>query len=196
MLHNTRVDKRVMFACSNDYDAALVILAGVLDHPAVNLAISETCFDGTGGKCDLQHFRWVRTSSSDQNAGELVKAATTSIYRNVCQTKYARYNVMNVSEMMICSGKLEGSTYICQGDPGDPLILNEEQVGITSWSTGCAGKDKPAVYTSVPKLFPWIQREVESMEEVRTTLEQKGIPFHSDSQLVHVNKVVLELIQF
>lgn len=173
----------MFFVCSKNYDAALVVLDGAVDHPAITLAISETCFDGTGGKCDLQHFRWVRTTNQGKNIGKFLKAETTSMFRNFCREKYAKYNVRHVSEMMICTKKLKGSTYICRSGPGEPLMLEGKQVGIGSWSIGCTGKSKPAVYTSIPKLIPWIQREIDSMKEVQITLQ------NDNSSFVHVRVI-------
>ncbi|KAF4530668.1 hypothetical protein B566_EDAN004907 [Ephemera danica] len=54
---------------------------------------------------------------------------------------------------MICAGG--GGTGICSGDSGGPLLVNGEQVGITSWTRiPCA--QIPAVWTQVSYFRQWI----------------------------------------
>ncbi|GLH04354.1 Trypsin-2, partial [Gryllus bimaculatus] len=60
----------------------------------------------------------------------------------------------------ICAGTSEGGKNACIGDSGGPLIANDQQVGIVSWSViPCAKKGYPVVYTEVSHYIDWI-REV------------------------------------
>lgn len=63
---------------------------------------------------------------------------------------------------MFCAGKVEGGIDSCFGDSGGALVIDGIQYGIVSWGIGCALKNRPGVYASVPRLRKYI-------------LEQSGI---------------------
>lgn len=54
-----------------------------------------------------------------------------------------------------------------QGDSGGPLQVSETSnlcifyiVGVTSFGSGCGGKNTPGVYTRVSSYVDWIERTV------------------------------------
>jgi trypsin len=55
---------------------------------------------------------------------------------------------------MICGISTGGGP--CQGDTGDPLVYNDELIGMMSWSYGCGERKFPTVYTDVTKFRGWI----------------------------------------
>jgi len=66
------------------------------------------------------------------------------------------YGSTYVSSTMVCAGENTGGIDSCQGDSGGPLILNNEQVGIVSFGSGCAQAGFPGVYVRVATYASWI----------------------------------------
>ena len=63
----------------------------------------------------------------------------------------------------------------CGGDSGGPLILkaknNKEedvQVGVVSWGAGCSWKHYPGVYSNIPYVGSWIQKELCKLTSVKS----------------------------
>ncbi|XP_023711399.1 trypsin 3A1-like [Cryptotermes secundus] len=64
----------------------------------------------------------------------------------------------HVKPSNICAGMPGGGRGHCSGDSGGPLIVNEEQIGIVSWSVKpCAQAPYPGVYTEVAHYVNWIK---------------------------------------
>ena len=154
----------LLHACSKDFDAALIVLKEPIRMPPITLAATDSCFNVTKDDCELQHFGW----KMGYEAPGFQAASTTGISQDSCTEIFERLQIHTLTRNMLCAGKLISSTYICHSDPGAPLVLDGEQVGIASWSIGCADDAKPGVYTSIPKLLSWITREVDSVHEVST----------------------------
>jgi hypothetical protein len=66
----------------------------------------------------------------------------------------------------LCAGDLAaGGRGTCQGDSGGPLMVPKPgggwvQVGITSWSIGCAEPGQPDVYARVAAYSTWVERAI------------------------------------
>lgn len=112
-----------------------------------NLPISLTL-----QKVDLQIY-----SYEDCRAAHLLSPSDLDIYRtNICA---------GVPEM----GKSE-----CNGDSGGPLLVNNVQVGIVSWSLKpCAVAPYPGVYTAVSTYLDWIIHHTGIQFELNTFLIRK-----------------------
>lgn len=61
---------------------------------------------------------------------------------------------MNLREVCLGAGELDGSVGACEGDNGGPLVCEDELGvsylwGILSWGRGCGQQRSPSVYTQV-----------------------------------------------
>lgn len=74
------------------------------------------------------------------------------------------------SDSVICAGSLTGTKDSCDIDSGGPLMQPSQisdggyhayyQIGIASYSIGCARTDTPAVYTRVQHFLDWIEENL------------------------------------
>jgi len=66
-----------------------------------------------------------------------------------------------ITSKMVCAGYEAGKKDSCQGDSGGPLVKIEgnthTQVGIVSWGYGCAGREKPGVYSRISEEIDWMR---------------------------------------
>lgn len=72
------------------------------------------------------------------------------------------YNPMNfsVSHDMVCAGLSEDGGGTCHGDSGSPLTMSGFQLGVVSWSYGCARSGLPSVYARVAFFANWIRENL------------------------------------
>lgn len=102
---------------------------------------------------------WGATREGGSAANVLQKAQVRVINSTVCN------KLMNnqITSRMTCAGVLTGGVDACQGDSGGPMIsyMNERMylAGVVSWGDGCARRDKPGIYTAVPKFRGWIKEK-------------------------------------
>uniref|UniRef100_A0A3Q3X228 Peptidase S1 domain-containing protein n=1 Tax=Mola mola TaxID=94237 RepID=A0A3Q3X228_MOLML len=77
---------------------------------------------------------------------------------NECECSYPS----GITDNMICSGHRQGGKGICQGDGGGSLLIEDRnnsvwlQIGILSFTRGCALPMIPAGYTRVSRYQEWI----------------------------------------
>lgn len=77
-------------------------------------------------------------------------------------------NNSQFSDAVLCAGLAAGGKDSCQGDSGGPMMLpmyeNGKfpfyQIGIVSYSDGCARPNVPAVYTNVRNYVQWIKSKL------------------------------------
>ncbi|KAI9589979.1 chymotrypsin-like elastase family member 2A [Glossina fuscipes] len=76
----------------------------------------------------------------------------------------------------ICAGVPEGGKGQCSGDSGGPLLVNNTQVGIVSWSRKpCTQPPYPGVFTETSYYIGWILHTILNHEEAIGTEENEGV---------------------
>lgn len=105
---------------------------------------------------------WGALFSGGSPSQTLQEAKVQLIDRTTCNSRPV-YNGQ-ITDTMICAGKLEGGVDSCQGDSGGPLVIKENSlwwlVGDTSWGDGCAFRNKPGVYGNVTYFLDWIYEQM------------------------------------
>uniref|UniRef100_H3CH29 trypsin n=1 Tax=Tetraodon nigroviridis TaxID=99883 RepID=H3CH29_TETNG len=91
----------------------------------------------------------------------LKKTEVNLISHKLCQSP--SYYGKHITDNMLCAGSPDWTTDSCKGDSGGPLVCEASGrmflFGIVSWGVGCAGKNKPGVYTQVTNYNKWIAQE-------------------------------------
>ncbi|XP_047116000.1 trypsin alpha-3-like [Schistocerca piceifrons] len=99
---------------------------------------------------------WGTTESSTSVASALLKVDAPVWSDADCAATY-EYYFMSPRETNICAGEADRGE--CGGDGGGPLLVNGQQVGITSWGGyDCATADSPGVFTEVSYYVDWINQ--------------------------------------
>lgn len=102
---------------------------------------------------------WGATREGGAAAKILQKASVRIINRSVCNDLMGG----QITSRMFCAGILRGGVDACQGDSGGPLTSPEGGraflAGVVSWGDGCARRNKPGVYTTVPEFRGWIKEK-------------------------------------
>lgn len=140
---------------SNDI-AVLQLISPVQFGPGIGkikLANAGDGMLGEGTPCNLTG--WGYTKEMGQLTPVLQAVTVPVISQEKCVQAYHDTNAVTAS--MFCAGYLEGGTDSCQGDSGGPLVSDGKLVGIVSWGAGCARRDFPGVYASVPALRQFVR---------------------------------------
>uniref|UniRef100_K7F233 Peptidase S1 domain-containing protein n=1 Tax=Pelodiscus sinensis TaxID=13735 RepID=K7F233_PELSI len=78
---------------------------------------------------------------------------------DLCRDTHPRLITPN----MVCAGVVHGGTDFCQGDPGSPLICQQELQGISSWGfEGCSRPNRTGVFVKVCNYVPWLLQTMNS----------------------------------
>jgi len=144
-----------------DGDIALIRMSSPVDF---TVELAPACLPSPGN--DFAGYQgiiagWGRTSEKGKPSRELL-AATIQIYsQEQCHNK-SLYQKSQVTEHMMCAGRIEGGVDSCQGDSGGGLLITDAYnrmvaAGIVSWGEGCARPYRPGVYTRVNHYLSWIQ---------------------------------------
>ncbi|GBN81143.1 Proclotting enzyme, partial [Araneus ventricosus] len=76
-----------------------------------------------------------------------------------CRSTYERD--LQITDVHLCAGTLDGSKDSCQGDSGGPLVTVGKDkryylIGIVSFGKNCALQGYPGVYTRVTEYLDWL----------------------------------------
>lgn len=142
---------------SFDYDAVLVLLESPTVYPKVLLAENVDCFE-LNRDCSLQLLGWGKLDHNKGLADFLQRYSPPTLTREECREYHS---AIPITENMLCAGRMpSGGIGSCSGDSGGPALVIKDgiykQVGVISWSYGCADAHTPEVFTSIPSLYPWI----------------------------------------
>ncbi|XP_074528587.1 transmembrane protease serine 2, partial [Halichoeres trimaculatus] len=144
---------------TNDNDIALLKLTRPLKFSS---RVKPVCLPNVGVDLSAERQAWITGWGALRSSGpgpDILNQAQVTIYsRETCNQP--RVLDGEVTETMICAGKLEGGVDTCQGDSGGPLVVKEGDVwwlaGDTSWGIGCALRNKPGVYGNVTYFLDWV----------------------------------------
>ncbi|EDW77159.1 uncharacterized protein Dwil_GK22079 [Drosophila willistoni] len=142
-----------------DYDLAIVRLAKNLTYSHKVRAIPLSRKEVPAGTFATIS-GWGYTSQKASPSDRLRYARVPIINQTECR------NVMGknlITDRMICAGYTEGGVDACQMDSGGPLAVREKLHGIVSWGVGCAQANKPGVYTRIPVLLPWLEKQMKKL---------------------------------
>ncbi|XP_072455431.1 probable threonine protease PRSS50 [Notamacropus eugenii] len=108
----------------------------------------------------------------------LQEAEITILGNDDCDSHYHDISevpsiVRIISSNMLCSDYSRGKDF-CTGDDGSPLVCEYDftwfQVGVVSWSLGCAHLETPGVYSRVSEYALWIEKEIAELNYAASTL--------------------------
>ncbi|XP_034462641.1 transmembrane protease serine 2 isoform X2 [Hippoglossus hippoglossus] len=149
---------------TNDNDIALLKLNTPLTFTST---VKPVCLPTFGLNISPGRQAWITGWGALRSSGpspNILNQAQITIYsRETCNIPQVLDG--QVSQTMICAGKLQGGVDSCQGDSGGPLVVKEGNVwwlaGDTSWGFGCAWKNKPGVYGNVTYFTDWVHGEMQ-----------------------------------
>lgn len=147
-------------AYTYDYDIALMELESPVTYSdTIRPICLPSAVDVFPAGSSVTIAGWGATREGGSGAIVLQKAVVRVINSTVCD------KLMNgqITSRMTCAGILTGGVDACQGDSGGPLIftINDRMylAGVVSWGDGCARKNKPGIYTTIPKFRGWIKEK-------------------------------------
>ncbi|XP_056253560.1 transmembrane protease serine 2 isoform X1 [Seriola aureovittata] len=150
---------------TNDNDIALLKLDTPLTYTST---VRPVCLPNVGVNLSAERQAWITGWGALRSSGpapDRLNQAQVTIYNTVtCNSPLVLDG--QVTQTMICAGKLQGGVDTCQGDSGGPLVVEEGGVwwltGDTSWGIGCAWRNKPGVYGNITYFTDWIYRQMQN----------------------------------
>ena len=93
----------------------------------------------------------------------LQKGLVKTMTKKQCTSRPKKFRSYHLTENMLCA-QAKGRD-ACKGDSGGPLDVRGQdgsyaQIGIVSWSFGCAEDYYPGVYTKLTALLPWLKKTI------------------------------------
>lgn len=150
---------------TNDNDIALLKLSSSLDF---SNKVKPVCLPNNGVDISPGQLAWITGWGALRSSGstpDTMNQAEVTIYsRQTCN----QWHILRgqVTQTMICAGKLSGGVDSCQGDSGGPLVVKQGNywwlAGDTSWGIGCAWKNRPGVYGNVSYFRSWIREQMQN----------------------------------
>ncbi|XP_049813520.1 trypsin beta-like [Schistocerca nitens] len=97
-------------------------------------------------------------STSKSSAVSSLRKVNVAVWSDSdCQATYSDYIYLFMPAMNICAG--DSGKGSCDGDDGGPLLVNGQQVGISSWNGyDCATSQYPGVFVEVSYYVDWINQ--------------------------------------
>ncbi|XP_049961970.1 transmembrane protease serine 11D-like [Schistocerca serialis cubense] len=97
-------------------------------------------------------------STSKSSAVSSLRKVNVAVWSDSdCQSTYSDYIYLFMPAMNICAG--DSGKGSCDGDDGGPLLVNGQQVGISSWNGfDCATSQYPGVFVEVSYYVDWINQ--------------------------------------
>ncbi|XP_056267658.1 transmembrane protease serine 2-like isoform X2 [Pseudoliparis swirei] len=169
MINGKTVNKIISHAKFNTETYVNDIALLKLDAPLeFSRTVKPVCLPNTGMHLYAGSQAWITgwgaLRSSGPSPDKLNQAQVTVYSRETCNSAQALAG--QVTETMICAGKMQGGVDSCQGDSGGPLVVKEGGLwwlaGDTSWGIGCALRDKPGVYGNVTYFINWVYEQMQN----------------------------------
>ncbi|XP_011180893.2 trypsin [Zeugodacus cucurbitae] len=92
---------------------------------------------------------------------QLVDVKVRIIKAKKCRSGEYVYTEDDITDTMFCAKPY--NKYVCDAEPGSPLVFRKKLVGLVSWGYGCGNLGNPAVYTNVNKLRKWIKKAIKKL---------------------------------
>ncbi|XP_068096975.1 transmembrane protease serine 4 [Hyperolius riggenbachi] len=141
------------------YDIGIMRLKSDLGFSATVLPVCLPGFDNSlANNAPLVVTGWGHTVEGGANLAPTLQEVNINLISNdICNPEYFG----QITDTMMCAGRLSGGADTCQGDSGGPMVSlgtnsHWQQVGIVSWGDGCGRAGKPGVYTKVSSYVSWI----------------------------------------
>lgn len=123
-----------------------IMLVKLKNNSTKTPVILETKVTSPKGQAPVTAIGFGDTTEHGFSSNVLLEVNLTTINYTTCKNYWENPNSFTpVSDTnQICAGDLAGGKDTCQGDSGGPLLFKNVQVGITSFSNGCAQVGVPA----------------------------------------------------
>ena len=169
----------------NDY-GFITLSSPAAASPILIAGADESSTWAAGTKAVVTGYGDLFESPTGVGAGSpLLKEAVVPIISDSVCGSGSVYGGTFRSRSMLCAGYLAGGTDSCQGDSGGPLQVplaagGYRQVGVVSFGSGCARKNRPGIYTRVgaPAISKKIARFADRIEDslgVAANLKRKVV---------------------